>query len=358
MIGLIDLDFCLSTSTTNLIPNIEIMKLASYYREENVFCRLIGLEEEDLSSYEKIYCFSETSKNIELPEAIKRATNITFGGSAFTGGKYVPFENSIIDFSLPRTFIYKEALMKKYNDGVKANVISHMLDNTYYRNYAGEEKLPLPAIHFRSRVILYDRDFFYPDWKETLRLISSHNPSSIVRLHPVVCNTLSNFFELRSFNKFSRANEIILDLDIPLKEVNYMLKKYHKQFLADIVTDSNVFIPFGGNQNFRGNYYKSLIYALNLLYSYWNRGIMIKLRYEEPSIGYTNPIHNLCKAAELWSRTTITSKKEKTLKERLTRKKTTPEQEEMKELIKRYPESKDLFEQKFSDLKARRLWRV
>jgi len=44
MIGLVDFDFYSSTSTTKLIPNIEIMKLATYYKtEKNLFCRLIDL---------------------------------------------------------------------------------------------------------------------------------------------------------------------------------------------------------------------------------------------------------------------------------------------------------------------------
>ena len=44
MIGLVDFDLQTSTSTSLLIPNLEIMKLATYYKkEENTFCRLIGL---------------------------------------------------------------------------------------------------------------------------------------------------------------------------------------------------------------------------------------------------------------------------------------------------------------------------
>jgi len=63
MIGLVDYDFYSSTSTTSLIPNIEIMKLATYYRnEKNTFCRLIDLDETELTCYDKIYFFSESEK--------------------------------------------------------------------------------------------------------------------------------------------------------------------------------------------------------------------------------------------------------------------------------------------------------
>ena len=57
MIGLVDYDFLTSSSKTSIIPNLEIMKLAAYYRkEENEFCRLLTLEEDqDLNTYNKIY---------------------------------------------------------------------------------------------------------------------------------------------------------------------------------------------------------------------------------------------------------------------------------------------------------------
>jgi hypothetical protein len=61
------------------------MKLATYYKnEENTFCRLIDLKEQELSSYDKIYFFSEQEKYPEIPDAFKRADNIIFGGTAFT----------------------------------------------------------------------------------------------------------------------------------------------------------------------------------------------------------------------------------------------------------------------------------
>ena len=68
MIGLYDYDLQSSTSTTFLIPNLEIMKLSTYYRrEENTFCRLIASDESDLSGYDKIYFYSEIAKQPIVP---------------------------------------------------------------------------------------------------------------------------------------------------------------------------------------------------------------------------------------------------------------------------------------------------
>lgn len=106
MIGLVDLNFQTAESTLPP-PNLEIMKLAEYYkREENMFCRIINLDETELSGYERIYVFSENDGCITVPEAFRRASNIIYGGSAFTNKIYVPFENELIDYTIPRANIY------------------------------------------------------------------------------------------------------------------------------------------------------------------------------------------------------------------------------------------------------------
>ena len=361
MIGLVDYDFCSSKSVIKLIPNLEIMKLASYYRiEENKFCRLLSLDEESLDNYDKIYFFSESDTYPQIPDNFKRANNVIYGGTAFTNKQYIPFENSLIDFTLPRTFIYKDFLKEKYDAGVKSANITKMLDSTYYRNYAGKDKLPLPAIKPRKRIILYDRDFFYPDWEETIKIISNRVPASIIRIHPIYCTTLGQFFKLRSYEKISHDNQVVLDIDVPFSEIPYMMKHYKKLFLAEIVSSSKVYLPLGGNLKTNTQYFKDLIYKLNLLYSFWSCGIIIKIRYENPSIGYHNPIENLSRLIATWSTCNPAYKsREKTLNERIIRKSgVSIEQQERDFVLKFFPECKELFEQCFDKLKERGVWRV
>jgi len=115
MIGLIDYDLQTSTSEKLIPPNLEIMKLACYYkREENKFCRLIDLNETEFTNYDKVFFFSEGDEIPELSPAFLSAKNIIYGGTTFTNGTYVPFSNPIIDYTLPHTFIYKEYLKEKY----------------------------------------------------------------------------------------------------------------------------------------------------------------------------------------------------------------------------------------------------
>lgn len=360
MIGLVDYDWFQSKKSSILIPNLEIMKLATYYKvEENQFCRLLTLDEQELSSYDKIYFFSELYNNPNIPEAYLRAKNVEFGGTGFTNGKYIPFKNEIIDYTIPKPSIYKEFLKEKYNNGIKAKVISHVLDDTYYRNYAGKNKLPLTAIRTRQRVFLYDRDFFYPDWQETIEKISNCRPASIIRLHPVICHKLTEYFQLRSYNKFARTNAIILDLNIPLNEIYYMLNKYKNLFLADITLTSNVYITLGGSLPTNAQYMRDFIYKLNLLYCFWSYNIPIKIKFEQPKIGFKNPLLNISQFIETIFNISHENRRDYTVNNKLPKKKKENYCVEEKEfLLKFYPTAKDLFDQSFNKIIKQGRWRI
>ena len=359
MIGLVDYDLQTSASTNLTPPNIEIMKLARYYRvEENVFCRLINLDEEELTSYDKIYFFSESEIPIMVPDNFKKVSNVIYGGIAFTEN-YKPFENSIIDFTTPSPNIYKDFLKKKYFEGIQSKVIEHILDDSYYRNYAGTERLPIPPIHSKKPVYLYDKDFFYPDWKETLTEIAARKPTSIIRIHPIICKKITDYFEVRNQPKFCRENVIYLELDIPLSEVNYLLQKYYKLLLADITPSSNIFITLGGTFQTTFQYYKDYIYKINLLYALWSKKIPIKIKYIIPKIWATNPIQHLSLLTEKW--TCGKTKEDKTLTDRMTfkdKKKISIERQERNLLLKFFPEARDLFDQNYTELAKRGIWRL
>lgn len=358
MIGLLDYDLCSSSSMVSIIPNLEIMKLATYYKtEENRFCRLLSLNEEDLSGCEVIYFFSESHAMPTIPENYLRHPNVIYGGTAFTNGIYKPFENSLIDYMLPRPAIYKEYLKTRYDDGVRAKIISGVLDNSYYRCYAAE-RLPIPPIISNKKVILFDKDFFYPDWIEIMNEICNRKPSSIERIHPIVCKKLSQFFAIRCLTKLKRNTDIILDINIPLDEVYYMIKKYKNQLKAEITISSNVYIQLGGNYPTNFQYFKDMIYKLNLLYCFWSSHIPMKIKYEPTFIGFRNPLSNISKKIEGWASLERKYNWDATINDRITTKKPNICMEERDLLLKFYPSAKDLFEQKYNYISAGGRWRV
>ena len=360
MIGLVDIDLQTSTATNLCPPNIEIMKLATYYKtEENLFCRLINLDETELTSYDKIYIFSEADTQPQIPEAFRRANNVIYGGTAFTKGIYKPFENDLIDYTIPRTFIYKPLLAEKYVAGLKDTVITHILDDSYYRMYAGESKLPITPLLPKHRMFIYDRDFFVPDWRNIIDKIIERNPSSIQPIHPIICKTINNYFGVREYNKISKNTTIILDLNIPLDDTPLLMKKYKNKFLADIRESSNVYITLGGTFDTRGQYLKDFIYKLNLLYVFWSQDIPLKIKYIKPQIGYTDPIANISRLVEIWtaSNTNLT----KSIHDRIPKdKKSTeirPERSEGRAIIERFPSAKTLFYQTRETVKKGGFWK-
>ena len=358
MIGLVDLDLQQSESIFLRPPNLEIMKLATYYQaEENHFCRLINLDETELTGYDKIYMFSEQDERPQIPEAFLQASNVILGGTAFTNGIYQPFQNEIIDYTIARPQIYKTFLSEKAMIGIKPKVIMDFLDNSYYRMYAGHNKLPIPPIWPGKRVFIYDRDFFVPDWTKIIDEILRRKPSSIQPIHPIYCKTVNNFFTLRQYDKISKAASIILDFNIPLSETPILMKKYKNKFLADIKKTSNIYLTLGGTFQSTLQYQRDFIYKLNLLYIYWSNFIPIKIKYIPPKIGYNDPLGHLSQLIETW--TTGETNQTKSIADRIHRKskEKTLEQIERDELVRRFPSTKTLFFQTRETIEKGGFWK-
>ena len=361
MIGLVDLQLQQWSKPQLCPPNLEIMKLATYYQtEENKFCRLIGLDEVEFGGYEHIYVFSESKDYITVPDAIKRAPNVIYGGTAFTNGKYVPFENKLIDFTLARPRIYANFLKEKYNNmDIKEIEIKHLLDNSYYRWHAGNEVLPIPAVKKRHRIYIYDRDFFQEGWREVIDKIISRHPSSINFIHPAHYKKISDFLEVRENSLIARGNDAYLDLDIPLHETPILMKHYKNRLLAVINQSSQVYLSLGGSFHYRTEYFKNIIYKLNLLYVFWSCGIPMKIKYEEPVLGCYDPFTDLSKLIAIWTQGNTC--KNKSILDRIPKdKKMTeirPEREQIRIILERYPSEKTLFCQTTETAKQGGFWK-
>lgn len=360
MIGLVDLQLQSWDKPQLCPPNLEIMKLATYYQqEENKFCRLINLDETELGGYEIVYVFSESENYVTVPEAFKRAPNVVYGGTAFTGRRYVPFENRLIDYTLARPRVYREFLKDKRMQGLPDVEITHFLDNSYYRWRAGDNELPLPSIKKRRRIYIYDRDFFQAGWQNIINRIIDRNPSSINFIHPAHYKKISDFLEVRENSLIARGNDAYLDLNIPLRETPILMKHYKNRLLAVINKSALVYLSLGGSFHYESDYYKDIIYKLNLLYVFWSCNIPLKVKYEEPSLGCYNPISDLSKLIATWSQGD--TKNYKSIIDRIPKdKKLTevrPEREQLRVILKRYPSSDTLFRQTFETTQKGGLWK-
>ena len=360
MIGLVDLQLQSWDKPQLCPPNLEIMKLATYYqREENKFCRLINLDETEFGGYEKVYIFSESKDFITVPDAFRRAPNVIYGGTAFTNGKYIPFENKLIDYTLPRTRIYAGFLKDKYQAGLEEIQITRLLDNAYYRWHAGNEELPLPAINKRHRIYIYDKDFFQEGWRKIIYRIIARKPSSINFIHPAHYKKISDFLEVRENSLIAKGNDAFLDLNIPLKETPVLMKHYKNRLLAVINPSSQIYITLGGSFHYQSDYLKDIIYKLNLLYVFWSCNIPLKIKYEEPELGCYNPISDISKLISTWSQGETCSYK--SIIDRIPKdKKMTeirPEREQIRVILDRYPSFETLFRQTKETVKKGGFWK-
>ena len=360
MIGLVDLQLQSWDKLQLCPPNLEIMKLATYYKqEENRFCRIINLDETELEAYDKIYIFSESKDFITVPEAFKRAKNIIYGGTAFTNGKYIPFDNKLIDYTIARTRIYHNFLKDKRAAGISDKEIERLLDNSYYRWHAGDEVLPIPAINKRRRIYIYDMDFFQEGWRQVMDKIIDRHPSSIHFIHPMKYTKISDFLEVRENALIAKARDAFLELNIPLKETPILMKHYKNRLLAVITPSSQVFITLGGSLHYRSDYLKDIIYKLNLLYIFWSCNIPLKIKYEEPVLGCYNPIEDLSKLISTWSQGETCHTK--SIIDRIPKdKKMTeirPEREQLRVILDRYPSSETLFRQTTETAKQGGFWK-
>lgn len=164
--------------------------------------------------------------------------------------------------------------------------------------------MPLPAIRNRHRIYIYDIDFFQEGWRKIIDRMMARKPSSINFIHPAHYKKVSDFLEVRENFLIAKSNDAYLDLDIPLKETPILMKHYKNRLLATIVANSQVYLSLGGSFHYRTDYFKDIIYKLNLLYVFWSNSIPIKIKYEEPTFGCYNPISDISKLIATWSQGT------------------------------------------------------
>lgn len=360
MIGLVDVQLQQWPELQLCPPNLEIMKLATYYKQEkNIYCRLVGLEEEELSAYDKVYVFSESTDFTKLPKPFSRANNIIYGGSAFTNGQYIPFDDPIIDYTLPKVNIYTNFLKEKLIAGIPEKEIERVIDSTYFRWHAGEQELPIPPIQKRKRVYIYDKDFFQEGWRDVINKISAHKPSIITFIHPVHYKKITDFLDARENKYMNKSDDVFLDLGIPLRETPILMKHYKNRLLAVIQPNSHVYLPLGGSYYYNNEYYKDFIYKLKLLYVFWSHGIPIKLKYEKPKMGCFDPLEDLSTLIASWANiretNATTSILDKIPSTKSLRFKSLA-YDQLRFMIQRFPASEFLFRQTSESVKKGGYW--
>lgn len=141
-------------------PNLEIMKLSSYYKKNKDIVELVR-DYRQYERYSKIILRKNLiSNNLPTLFLSRVRGKCEYGGYAFTNGIYVPMDDEI-EKSLPDATIYD-----KINKG-KVDFVTRIRKNPV-RLQTNDR---LTGINKQNRFLVYDKQaYYYPSYSELLKL--------------------------------------------------------------------------------------------------------------------------------------------------------------------------------------------
>lgn len=223
-VGLYDMD----SMSYGLIPfNLELMKLAAYYKNHNEI--VVMTQKLDADPYSKFIVRKDVCDDVFPPE-INLFPNLEYGGLGFTNNKYIPLASEIEEMQ-PDTSIYnrlKSKLVVKKSYEQQFSVLSraaHMrlsLDgSTPWANFAKQlpdEKFATLFIHDRHLAQINDSYQIISDilkahsWPRCSTRLAVKFPIDIYEFRDLVRWArlpLSGFFSSFCYNRFLEDDEFI-----------------------------------------------------------------------------------------------------------------------------------------------------
>lgn len=181
-IGIIDADL-MDNGTRH--PNLALMKISGYYKEQGHDVKLIHNSYMELFEYDKIY-LAKVFSFTNVPEWVLERDNIVIGGTGFypDGGENLPYE---IEHHKPDYSLYNEYVEEQLKIGRKRNTLEDYMDysigfstrgcfrkckfcvNKKYEKAFKHSPIEEFLDEDRPYLYLWDDNFFaYPQWEEIL----------------------------------------------------------------------------------------------------------------------------------------------------------------------------------------------
>lgn len=229
-IGLLDQDALSSPST--FLPNLEIMKLSTYYKKNKNYVSFI-LDPNKIERYNKVVLRKDINDGEYLSELFLE-DKCEYGGLAFTNGIYVPLEeeieNSIPDISIYSSY-FKRILIgkKKYEDLQRKLLKSSFIrlsSNGKTCNLDSSKGFIGEGARIENTIYIYDIGIFnIENASEAISDIVLGKKQKAKIVHPQYCN---NFSEIEKWcrEKWSHTeNRFIYDNVILNKELKEICDK-------------------------------------------------------------------------------------------------------------------------------------
>lgn len=198
MIGIIDADSLIYDAF--FVPNLEVMKLYAYYKNQHDYVELIEHLDEP-EKYEKIFLFRETDK-ATLPPEYWQHDNIITKGLYFTGKKYKPFQNIDIENATPSYKVYTKYFERKIEkNAAMARRCTNHIDSGFIRLHTpGRFQIQEAKTH--RKIWIYDLDVLQDDGMDKLKQIKEYCPRLQYK-YPVRVHTLDQFKQLKEYDLIS-----------------------------------------------------------------------------------------------------------------------------------------------------------
>lgn len=126
-------DYDAVAEPNRFFPNLEVMKLSSYYKTKNhLTYSIFDLKDQTLFTTASKVIIRKDRKNLKIPTDVLGYSNVTYGGLGFTQGQYVALDPDIEDAAPDRGF-YDEFLETAKITKVKRAMVNTVLNNAMVR---------------------------------------------------------------------------------------------------------------------------------------------------------------------------------------------------------------------------------
>ena len=236
-IGLFDINKSAFNKSNYEYPEIDLMKVYSYYSKNKQNIVELSLNYTDYKNYDLYYCFNNSSRNFtkKLFE-LQSQNNVFLIGPYFYGDTWIPMDEEI-EKCEPDINVYNPYFRKCILENKKLENIDKMLYKSYYIRYY------YPDWHWNiipnkikdKKVIFYDYDFTsHEGWQELYLKTKRDSGKAVDFRHKVILKSLEDLrfaaTNKMHLNGMKYPPKFILDIPEMIEDFPSFFKEYYEYF--------------------------------------------------------------------------------------------------------------------------------